>query len=377
VIPGHATPEATAAFAAGRVKEGGIATGNYRTARGLTLSSIGLGTYLGEADDATDRAYADAVVEFVRRGGNLLDTAINYRAQRSERAVGAALARLANEHAARRDALLVCTKVGYFSFEGVYPRNQTESRAWVESQFVATGIVRDDDIAQGCHAMTPDYIRHQSQQSRANLGLETIDVYYLHNPETQLRERDIDREEFTTRMRAAFETMEELASGGAIRNYGLATWNGFRVPPSSEDYLSLEDLVGLAKSIAGEGHHLRFIQAPLNLAMLEAVRFANQRVGTRLLPLFEAARALDLYCVASASLYQKRLCENLPPQIAELFPGFSSDAQRAIQFNRSAPNVTTALVGMSRAEHVAENLAVTKRPPAPVEATKKLLLKLA
>src|SRR5438270_13362488 len=60
----------------------------------LWLSSIGLGTYLGEPDDATDQAYIEAIVTALRSGINLLDTAINYRHQRSERNVGAALAQL-------------------------------------------------------------------------------------------------------------------------------------------------------------------------------------------------------------------------------------------------------------------------------------------
>ena len=377
MIAGYATPEATAAYAARFVKEEGVATGHYRTSRHLTLSSIGLGTYLGDPDEETDRRYAGAIQEFVRRGGNVIDTAINYRAQRSERVVGESLASLVRDGVAKREALVLCTKVGYFSFDGRYPKNQKETRDWVEQQFVATGIVRAEEIAQGCHAMSPAYIRNQAERSRANLGVDTIDVYYLHNPETQLREHDIDRAEFEKRLRAAFEAMEELASAGAIRYYGVATWNGFRVPPTSEEYLSLEDMLGIAKQVAGDGHRMRFIQAPFNLAMLEAVRFANQRVGPRLMPPFEAAKLLDVTGVASASLFQAKLCDGLPPQIAELFPGFPSDALRALQFNRSAPNVTVSLVGMARKEHVAENAGVFKRPPAPVETTKKLLLKLA
>lgn len=377
MIPGSATPEATAAFAARFAKEEGVAAGHYRTARGLTVGSIGLGTYLGEPDDATDRRYQAAIEAFVRRGGNVLDTAINYRAQRAERSIGRAIRALVESGAVRREALLVCTKAGFFSFDGRYPKNQKESREWFEQTLLAPGLVRPEDVAQGCHAMTPAYLRHQAETSRRNLGLETLDVLYLHNPETQLRESDVDRAEFRRRLRAAFETLEELAAAGVLRHYGLATWNGFLVPPTSEEFLSLEEAVELARSVAGEGHRLRFLQAPFNLAMLAAARFANQRVGSRLMPLFEAAHRLDLVVVASATLFQRKLCEGLPPQIAEHFPGLASDAQRAIQFNRSAENVTVTLVGMGSPEHVAENLAILSRPPAPEEETKKLLLKLA
>ena len=59
-------------------------------------------------------------------------------------------------------------------------------------------------------------------------------------------------------------------------------------------------------------------------------------------------------------------------RLAELFPGFSTDAQRALQFARSAPGVTTALVGMSNPSHVVENLALAAQDPAPPEAYQRL-----
>ncbi|MFN0205604.1 MAG: aldo/keto reductase [Planctomycetota bacterium] len=377
MLQGFATPEATAAFAARHVKETGVASGHYRTARNLTVSSVGIGTYLGETDDAADLAYEQAVIEFVNLGGNVIDTAVNYRAQRSERSIGRAMEKLAGDHGVKREAIVICTKVGFLSFDHTYPKNPRDAREWVQKQFIDTGILQPGDLASGSHAMTPAYLRHQAAASCNNLNVSTIDVYYLHNPETWLREQSVRREDFLKMMRAAFETMEELVANGKIRNYGAATWSGFRVPPTSHEYLSLEELVHLAKEIAGDGHHFRYIQAPCNLAMLEAVRFANQRVDNRLLPLFEAARALDVSAVASATICQGKLTEFLPPQIAEAYPGLSTDAQRAIQFNRSAPNITVTLIGMSNRLHVLENSNVSKRPPAPVEITKKLLLKLA
>src|SRR5690242_10590756 len=58
---------------------------------GVSTSSIGLGTYLGDPTDADDAAYAEAARRAIASGINLLDTAINYRCQRSERALGAAI----------------------------------------------------------------------------------------------------------------------------------------------------------------------------------------------------------------------------------------------------------------------------------------------
>jgi hypothetical protein len=52
------------------------------------VSSVGVGTYLGDATDAADDRYRAALVDAVESGINVVDTAINYRHQRSERAVG-------------------------------------------------------------------------------------------------------------------------------------------------------------------------------------------------------------------------------------------------------------------------------------------------
>jgi len=91
-LPPYATPEGTARYVARFA--GRVAQGHFRQAQGLWVSSIGLGTYLGDPDDATDRAYVEAVKRAVRLGCNVIDTAINYRFQRSERAIGQALREL-------------------------------------------------------------------------------------------------------------------------------------------------------------------------------------------------------------------------------------------------------------------------------------------
>src|SRR5205823_3559097 len=87
----------------------------------LWLSSIGLGTYLGEADDAADASYTSAIAMALRSGINVLDSAINYRHQRSERNIGSALQQLVGAGDLRRDEVFVSTKAGYLSFDGNIP----------------------------------------------------------------------------------------------------------------------------------------------------------------------------------------------------------------------------------------------------------------
>src|SRR5215203_581820 len=102
------------------------AKGHFREKYGLVLSSIGIGTYLGNADEATDRNYSNAVVRAVQLGTNVIDSAANYRFQRSERSIGKALAKLTNELGFSRDELIICTKGGYLPFDGAPPWNVRE-----------------------------------------------------------------------------------------------------------------------------------------------------------------------------------------------------------------------------------------------------------
>jgi len=80
MITGKATPEGTAAFAKNHPK---AHERHWKSALGLTLSSVGMGSYLGNADPITDGKYTAAVVKAFEFGINVLDSAINYRYQRS------------------------------------------------------------------------------------------------------------------------------------------------------------------------------------------------------------------------------------------------------------------------------------------------------
>lgn len=181
------------------------------------------------------------------------------------------------------------------------------------------------------------------------------------HPELQLEA--VTRHEFNNRMRAAFEVFEQAAADGRIQLYGTATWHGYRQPPGSRTYLSLAEVVALALEVGGESHHCRVIQLPFNLAMPEAVTVPNQTVEGEEMSVLAAAVRLGLTIMCSASMRQGKLTSHLPSIVTELFPDLSTDAQRALQFVRSTPEVTTALVGMSNPLHVGENLSVAKVPP--------------
>jgi aryl-alcohol dehydrogenase-like predicted oxidoreductase len=366
----HATPEGTRAFADRHATGGAIAEGSYRRLDGLVVSSVGLGTYLGEADDETDMLYVEAALEAIRHGCNLFDSAANYRFQRSERAIGAALERAVASGLAERSEVVVATKGGYVPFDGAPPAGRDAARRYVAETFIDTGVCNPAEFAGNFqHCMAPGYLEHQVAQSLENLGLESLDIYYVHNPESQLRE--VSPDVFDQRIRDAFALLERLVDEGRIGRYGVATWNGFRVAPAAPDYLSLARLVDLAREAGGEDHHFRVIQLPYNLAMPEAYAAFNQQVGDEAVTPLEAARRLGVSVVASASLMQARLTGALPAEVTAAFP-LASGAEQALQFVRSTPGVTCALAGMARTAHVRQNLSVLREPPAPPEVVSDL-----
>jgi aryl-alcohol dehydrogenase-like predicted oxidoreductase len=357
-IAGRATLEGTQRFA----KRSGAAPGHFREGMGLELSSIGLGTYLGPDDAKTDAGYEASVAVALASGVNFFDTAINYRGQRSERAIGRALARAFAGGAAARDEVFVSTKGGYLPHDAEDAR---PGRRYVAETFLEPGVAPAAEIAQGCHCMSPGYLEDQIARSRGNLGLETIDLYCLHNVETQLEE--IGREKFRARLTRAIETLEAAADSGKIGAWGLATWNGLRVPPEHPEHLSLASINELANGIAGAGHHFRGVQLPVNLAMAHAVAFRSQEAPAlwkgRVPPL-EATRTLGLAAFGSASLLQGRLAGELSDEVVLAFPEAETPVRRALQFSRSAPGLTAALVGAADPKHASEDFGLASVPPA-------------
>lgn len=334
---------------------------HYRLASNLWLSSIGLGTYLGHWDDHTDQMYEAAVRRAIELGCNVIDSAINYRFQRSERAIGSAIKKLLATGKYSRDEFVIATKGGFLSFDKELPRDQS---GWIRKNIVEPGYARPEEMVDS-HCMAPSYLNFQLDCSLKNLGLETIDIYYVHNPETQLDA--VDRPEFLRRLRAVFEFLEAAVEDGRIGCYGTATWNGYRVMSDQRGYLSLEEVFNIARQVAGERHHFSAIQLPYNLGMPEALTLVNQQVdGDQLSPL-EAATRLGLTVMCSASILQAKLTQNLPSFVRTGLKRLSTDGQRAIQFVRSTPGVTTALVGMSQRSHVEENMMVARISPAPIE----------
>lgn len=352
LLAGRATAKGTARHAerhAARVGEGFHRPFD----RTLRASTLGLGTYLGECDEADDSRYDVVARTALERGINVLDAAINYRCQRSERTLARAVRAAIANNVASRDEIIVCTKGGYIPLDGAPPASREAYHAMLQRDYFDTEILAPDELVGGAHCIAPRFLASQILRSRQNLGLETIDVYYVHNPEQQLDA--IRPEQLLDRMRETFAMLEKRCDAGEIARYGCATWNGLRTAPGTRGHLDLAALVNAARDVGGEDHRFRVVQLPINLAMPEAVRLPTQRVRGREMPLLHAAQELNLSVVASASLLQARLTKDLPAEVREALPGFASDAQRALSFVGALP-LASALVGMRRIAHLDENL---------------------
>ena len=282
---GFATREGTASYRDSL--SGKAEPAHFRELEDLWMSSVGIGTYLGEADEAADADYRESVAEAVRLGCNVIDTALNYRFQRSERSIGGALDALFRSGEARRGQVVLCTKGGFVPFDDTPPKTREEYLGYLESTYFKPGVCAPDDIVANCHCMTPAFLRHSLEASLKNLGVEAVDVYHVHNPEFQLQE--VSREVFQMRLRNAFAELERAVEAGKIRCYGTATWTGFRADAGAADYLSLDEVLQAALEAGGPGHHFRVIQLPLNLGMPEAFSKPNQEVDGQKVSLLAAA----------------------------------------------------------------------------------------
>jgi aryl-alcohol dehydrogenase-like predicted oxidoreductase len=357
LLHGYATSGGTKKYIEYAIQRGKPSS-HFRIFDGLYLSSIGMGTYLGQLTAEDDKAMENAVYESIKSGAvNVIDTAINYRAMKSEKSVGRALLRLEKDGIISRDEVFICTKNGYITNDGDYPG--IDVMEYMQKMFISTDLIKAHDISSGYNVLNPNYIERCIDKSLMNMHVETIDLVYIHNSFESWHE-DVSREEFMQMLAKVFEVYEKYRSNTKIRYYGMATWTCFRVSQDNKEYLSLEEVVKLAENIGGRQHGFRFIQLPYNLAYSEALLLKNQIVGSeRNLTILEAANRLNIKVFTSIPLFQSRL---LRAQIPD-YMGLTDQVAKLVQVIRSSPSVIAPLIGHKKPEHVEQNLMVANIPP--------------
>ncbi|CAL8464817.1 g4352 [Coccomyxa elongata] len=331
-----------------------------RGAPWLHLSSLGVGTYLGERDARTDEQVTTAIIASVHRGWNCIDTASNYRNSRAERSVGAALNALFSGNVGiTRDMLLISTKAGYIA-------DDIADNLMIKGSKNG-GIVTDYIVGGNC--IHPNCLDASLKRSLSALNLAMVDILYLHNAaESHLG--GLGNEAFLKRLREAFAWLEGARKEGKIAAYGMATWDCFRKAPERGG-LQLQDIVKLAESVGGRNHGFRYVQLPINARMREAWEQEWQAVEvdgqTQKKTFMEAAARLGVGVFASAPLLEGELLKDEALRVkldeVEELALLHNLGVKLLQISRSTPFLTTALIGHKAAKNADANVRLIALDP--------------
>jgi aryl-alcohol dehydrogenase-like predicted oxidoreductase len=365
ILEGYATPQGTKKYTEYSISQGKPIS-HFKTFDNLHLSSIGMGTYLGQISKEDDQAVENAVYQSVKSGAaNVIDTAINYRAMRSEKSIGRALLHLVNDKIISRDQVFVSTKNGYITNDGDYPN--VDVMEYIHRMYIQTEVITADDISSGYNVINPNYLAKCIEKSLMNMHISTIDLVYIHNA-FESWYQDVSRKQFMEMLAKAFEVYEQYRAKNKIRYYGMATWTCFRVTEESPEYLSLEQAVKCAESVGGQDHGFKFIQLPYNLAYSEALLLRNQSVGSEEnLTILQAAGKLNIGVFTSIPLFHGRLLRSQIPNYGNV----TDPIAKLLQIIRSSPSVIAPLIGQKKVEHVEENLKIADIPPLSEEEFKQ------
>ncbi|HKO39755.1 MAG TPA: aldo/keto reductase [Nitrososphaeraceae archaeon] len=364
-IKGFASSEGTKKFRDIAIKKGKVYL-HFKEFDDLILSSIGMGTYLGDLSKEDDTDIENALYESVKSHAiNVIDSAINYRAMKSEKSIGRSITRLVNDGIISRDEIFVSTKNGYITNDGDYP--MLDVWEYIQRMYISTGIIKAEDISSGYNVLKPAYIEKCIERSRFNLKLDTIDLVYVHNA-FESWHQDVSKDKFFDMLSKVFEIYEKFRSENKIRYYGMATWTCFRVSEENKEYLSLAEVYNIAKSIGGIDHGFRFIQLPYNLAYSEALFLKNQNVGNeKKLTILEAAKRLKIGVFSSVPLLQGKLIQTKIPDYSE---GLTDPIMKLVQIIRSSPSIIAPLIGQKKMDHVNNNNKISEVRPLSEEEFK-------
>ncbi|MBI3603275.1 MAG: aldo/keto reductase, partial [Nitrospirae bacterium] len=280
-LQGHATAGGTGAYAVRFVNHSRNTWGyGPLGSTGLTVSKLGFGGYRVDEEEPEHRA---ALVKALREGCNLIDTSTNYMDGESERLVGSVLAELIAQGNLTRNEVIVVSKIGYVQGQNL---KQAEARE-------KAGKPYPDMVKYGegiWHCLHPEFLADQLHLSLDRLGLDTLDVCLLHNPEYFLSDAMHRREDQSTegivrlrkrfydRLQQAFAYFEAQVAASRLQYYGVSS-NTCTAPAENPEATSLSLMLDAATAAAEQAgsrtHHFRVLQCPMNLLESGALLTAN------------------------------------------------------------------------------------------------------
>jgi uncharacterized protein len=279
-LQGCATAQGTASYAARVIGQSGdqaLANGfvSFGTT-GLTATRLGFGTYRVDTQQAEHR---EALKKALRTACNLIDTSTNYMDGDSERLIGSVLAELTALQELRREEVIVVSKIGYVQAENLKLAEAREKSGRPYQDMVKYG--------EGIwHCIHPEFLADQLDLSLDRLGLATLDVCLLHNPEYFLSAaakkggEDLTalRTSFYARLTEAFAYFESQVAAGRLQYYGVSS-NTVTDQPDDPEATSLALMLDAAQAaaaaIGSAHHHFQVLQCPMNLFESGAATVAN------------------------------------------------------------------------------------------------------
>jgi len=328
----------------------------------LNYSKIGIGTYLGEPNQSVDDKIYNVITKAINHGINLIDTAPNYRCERSEKVIGKILEKY------NREKIIISTKVGFLPFDNNLSRNYDE---YFQSKFIDSGIIPKDGVYGDWQSFHPDYIDWQLNQSLKRLNTDYIDIYYLHNPDELLEFMEEDR--FYSIIYDAFKFLDKMITLGKIKYIGISTWTGFLM---GDNYLDLNKIIEISRE-ALSSDNFKFIQVPYNLAMTDYLTKKTQLdIGSNdFFSLMYLAESNSIDVITSAPLYHGKLIEiKFPKTLKNILNDTTTNAELSLRFSMSNPGSNSILLGVTDLSHLDEAISLLGKDLIHIDDYSKILM---
>ena len=326
----------------------------------LKYSNLGIGTYLGDINEKIDKKIYKVLISSIENGINLIDTAPNYRCERSEKIVGRLVKNV------KRDKLVICTKVGFLPYSDVIPTNE---KLFFTNKFIKSKIINPKDIYGDWQSFHPNYIEWQINESLKRLNTDYIDIYYLHNPEEILSY--VNKDVFYDIISKAFHFLDKMINDGKVRFIGISSWNGFL----DTNKIDLNQIMSIAKSSL-KTEKFKFLQVPYNLAMADHLTQKTQinPLKNSKCSLMYLAAFYKIDVITNAPLAHGRLLDiEYPRELKEIVGGLKSNVELALKFSISNPTSNASLIGVTNQKHLDEIIEVMKGDLIPKETYLKIL----
>jgi aryl-alcohol dehydrogenase-like predicted oxidoreductase len=217
------------------------------------MGKVGFGGY---RVSIKSKEHYDALVLGLKNGLSLIDTSSNYTNGESEELIGKVL----EDHPEFNP--IIVTKAGYIQGQNLEIIDKlNENKLAIDDL-----VIISEDLK---HSIHPEFLKDQLDRSLNRLKRKKIDVFLLHNPEYYFKSENSSQDEFYNRIQKAFAYLETEVESGRISSYGISS-NNFILPHHSSDWVSLEKIIEIAKSLKIK-NHFTHIQFPMNLIEIGAL----------------------------------------------------------------------------------------------------------